>query len=155
VRGRAVDGRQSGWSALLAFNDLFTLSMCRPWLYIWDYFVLLNAAVFMLLVIRRAHWWSFLLLMGVAFLNHESALFLGVWMVAQALTNAWAERRRPDWGMLGGGVVGSLGGILLIEFLRRLLLKQEIGLKLYPGVIHKPIWLGCVNLQLPSDLSEI
>jgi hypothetical protein len=40
-------------------------------------------AVFLLLVIRRAPWWSLLLLMGVAFLNHESALFIGVWMVAR------------------------------------------------------------------------
>jgi hypothetical protein len=128
--GSAIGGRQRGWSALLAFHLLFTLMMARPWLYIWDYFVLLAAAIFMLLVIRRAPWWSFLLLMSVAFFNHESALFVGVWMVAKALTDAWAEHRRPDWGMLGGGVLGSLGGILLIEYLRMSLLKAEIGWKL-------------------------
>ena len=38
--------------------------------------------------------------------------------------------RRPDWGMVGGGVLGSLGGILLVEYLRRSLLKGEIGWKL-------------------------
>jgi len=125
--GRAIGGRQSGWSALLAFQTLFTLMMSRPWLYIWDYFVLLVAAVFLLLVIRRAPWWSFLLLMSVAFFNHESAIFIGVWMAAQALADAWAERRRPDWRMLGGGVLGSLGGILLTEFLRTSLMKRELG----------------------------
>ena len=128
--GRAIGGRQRGWSALLAFHVLFTLMMARPWLYIYDYFVLLAAAVFMLLMIRRAPWWSFLLLMSVAFFNHEGALFIGVWMVAKALADAWAERRRPDWGMLGGGVLGSLGGILLIEYLRTSLLKGEIGWEL-------------------------
>ena len=92
--------------------------LARPWLYIWDYFVVLAGAVFLLLMIRRAPWWSFLLLMGVAFFNHESALFIGVWMVAKALADAWAQRRRPDWAMLGGGVLGSLGGIVLIEYLR-------------------------------------
>lgn len=129
--GRAIGGRQRGWSALLAFQVLFSLMMSPPWLYIYDYFVLLVAALFMLLIIRRAPWWSFLLLMSVAFFNHESALFIGVWMVAKALVDAWAERCRPDWGMLGGGVLGSLGGILLIEYLRTSLLKGETGWGLF------------------------
>jgi hypothetical protein len=30
--GRAIGGRQRGWSALLAFHVLFTLAMARPWL---------------------------------------------------------------------------------------------------------------------------
>jgi hypothetical protein len=124
--GRAIGGRQRGWSALLAFHVLFTLTMVRPWLYIYDYFVLLAAALFMLLMIRRAPWWSFLLLMSAAFFNHDSALFIGVWMVAKALVDTWAERRRPNWGMLGGGVLGSLGGILLIEYLRTALLKRAV-----------------------------
>ena len=125
--GRAIGGRQAGWSALLAFNVLFTLTISPPWLYIWDYFVLLAAAVFMLLMIQRAPWWSFLLLMSVAFFNHDGALFIGVWMVAKALADAWVERRRPDWMMLGGGVLGSLGGMLLMEYLRARLLKGETG----------------------------
>ena len=52
--GRAIGGRQSGWSAFLAFQTLFALMMARPWLYIWDYFILLAAAIFLLLVIKRA-----------------------------------------------------------------------------------------------------
>ena len=154
--GSAIGGRQRGWSALLAFHLLFTLMMARPWLYIWDYFVLLAAAIFMLLVIRRAPWWSFLLLMSVAFFNHDSALFVGVWMVAKALTDAWAERRRPDWGMLGGGVLGSLGGILLIEYLRRSLLKGETGGELF-GRTHPTIPLEPYYflLQLPHNLNGI
>jgi hypothetical protein len=125
--GHAIGERQRGWSALLAFHLLFILIIAPKWLYIYDYFVLLAAAVFMLLMIRQAPWWSFLLLMSVAFLNHEGALFIGVWMVAKALADAWADRRRPDWGMLGGGVLGSLGGILLVEYLRTSLLKAEAG----------------------------
>jgi hypothetical protein len=140
--GRAIGGRQEGWSALLAFHVLFSLTMTRPWLYIWDYFVLLVAAVFMLLIIRRAPWWSFLLLMSVAFFNHESALFIGVWMVANGLAAAWANRR-PDWRMVGGGVLGSFGGILLVEYLRRSLLKEEIGWKIVgiePPTSPKPYY---------------
>ena len=157
--GRAIGGRQRGWSALLAFHVLFTLMMALPWLYIWDYFVLLAAAVFMLLMIRRAPWWSFLLLMSVAFFNHESALFIGVWMVAKALADAWAERRRPDWGMLGGGVLGSLGGIVLMEYLRTSLLKRETGWEIFRDVGKPPTDpledYYYFHLQLPANLNDI
>jgi hypothetical protein len=155
--GRAIGGRQAGWSALLAFHVLFTLTLATPWLYIWDYFVLLAGAVFLLLVIRDAPWWSFLLLMSVAFLNHESALFIGVWMVAKALVDAWAQNRRPDWRMLGGGVLGSLGGILMLEFLRRSLLNQEIGWEFFKDAGSPPA--GGIDsyfhLQLSTNLGDI
>jgi len=154
--GRAIGGRQSGWSALLAFHVLFALMMTRPWLYIYDYFVLLAAATFMLLLIRGAPWWSFLLLMSVAFFNHEAALFFGVWMVAKALADAWAEGRRPNWGMLGGGVLGSLGGILLIDYLRTLLLKGETGWRLLglepPTEPLEPYYFF---LRLPANVNYI
>jgi hypothetical protein len=156
--GRAIGGRQRGWSALLAFQVLFTLMMARPWLYIYDYFVLLVAALFMLLLIHRAPWWSFLLLMSAAFFNHESALFIGVWMVTKALADAWAERRRPDWGMLGGGVLGSLGGILLIEYLRTSLLKGETGWELLgakPPTTPLPLEGHYYFLRLPGNLNVI
>jgi len=155
--GRAVGGRQSGWSALLAFNALFALLMSRPWLYIWDYFLLLLTAVFMLLVIRRAPWWAFVILMGVAFFNHEAALFIGVWMVAQALGDAWAERRLPDWGLLIGGVIGNLNGILLIEYLRTVLLKREIGWELFKDAREAPSsWLDAYfHLQLSANFHDI
>jgi len=157
--GRAIGGRQAGWSALLAFNVLFTLTISPPWLYIWDYFVLLAAAVFMLLVIRRAPWWSFLLLMSVAFLNHDGAVFIGVWMVAKALADAWGERRRPDWYMLGGGVLGSLGGILMVEYLRPL--KGNYYFHLQPQkqsyylVIHPHVDLLLLPLVLALALAAI
>ena len=150
--GRAIGERQGGWSALLAFHALFALLLNPPYLYIWDYFVLLAAAVFMLLVIRRAPWWAFLLLMSVAFFNHESALFIGVWMVAQGVTAAWAKSRRPDWGMVVGGLLGSLGGILLIEYLRRSLLKGEIGWGFGLNYQAEPYYFF---LRLFSNLSDI
>jgi hypothetical protein len=127
--GQRIRGRQSGWSALLAFHVLFALMMARPWLYIWDYFILLTAALFLLLVVARASWWLFLLLMSIAFFNHDGAVFIGVWMVAKGLIDAWTNRRL-DWGMVGGGVIGSVAGILITEYLRRSLLKGEVGWKI-------------------------
>jgi hypothetical protein len=155
--GRAIGGSQRGWSALLAFHVLFTLTMARPWLYIWDYFVLLAAAVFLLLMIQRAPWWSFMLVMGMAFFNHESALFIGVWMVTKALADAWAEHRYPDWKMLGGGVLGSLGGIALTEILRTLLLKREIGWEIFNDVGKPPAdgLAGHFAFKLPTNLQDI
>jgi hypothetical protein len=157
--GRAVGGRQAGWSSLLAFQVLFALVMARPWLYAWDYFVLLVAAAFLLLGIRRAPWWSFLLLMGVAFFNHESALFIGVWMVAKALADAWAERRLPDWQMLGGGVLGSVAGILLTEYLRSALLVREIGWEIFTDMGQRPTdsleGYTYFHIQLFNNLSDI
>jgi len=154
--GRAVDGRQAGWSALLAFHVLFTLILGFPWLYIYDYFILLAGSVFMLLMIRRAPWWSFLLLMSVAFFNHDSALFIGLWMVAKAVIDALAERRRPDWGMLGGGVLGSLGGIVLMEYLRTSLLKGVAGWEL-KGMKSStdPLDHYFFEVRLPANLHDI
>jgi hypothetical protein len=155
--GRAIGGRLAGGMSLLAFHVLFTLMMGRPWLYIWDYFVLLTATVFMLLIIRGAPWWSFLLLMSVAFFNHESALFIGVWMVANGFAAAWTNRG-PDWGLVGGGVLGSLGGVLLVEYLRRSLLKGEIGWKLQelePPTNPQPYYLFPYDFSLQGNLDDI
>jgi hypothetical protein len=155
--GREIGGRQAGWSALLAFQLLFALLMSRPWLYIWDYFVLLLSAIFMWLVIRRAPWWWFLALLGVAIFNHEAALFIGVWMVAQALADAWAQRRDPDWGLLSAGVLGNLAGIIIIEFLRNTLLKQEVGWQLFKDAQQTPhSWVDAYfHLQLVANFQDM
>jgi len=155
--GRAIGGRQSGWSALLAFNLLFAFMMSRPWLYIWDYFLLLLSAVFMLLVIRRAPWWWFLALLSIAVFNHEAALFIGVWMVVQALVDAWAQRRDPDWGLLSAGVLGNMAGIIVIEYLRNTLLKQEIGWQLFKDAqqIPKSGLDAYFHLQLTENWQDI
>jgi hypothetical protein len=136
--GRAAGGRQAGWSAMMAFYALFLMTMTRPWLYIWDYFIVLTWAVFLLLVIRRAPWWAFLLLMAVSFFNHEIAALIGVWMAVQALADGWAGRRRPDWRMLGGGILGVLGGAVTVEYLRTVLLKREIGWEIFSDVGKGP-----------------
>lgn len=155
--GRELAGRQGGWSAMLAFEALFALTMSRPWLYIWDYFILLLTAIFLWLVIRRAPWWWFLALLGVAVFNHESALFIGVWMVAQSLADAWVGRRDPDWGLLSAGVLGNLGGIIVLELLRNTLLKQEIGWQLFKETSTTPnSWVDAYfHIQLGRNLADI
>lgn len=147
--GRAVCGRQGGWTALLYFHVLFSLLMSRPWLYVWDYFILLTGAVFMLLAVRRAPWWAFLLLMVPAFLNHESAVFIGVYMLVQAVAD-W--RRRPQWGMALGGLLGSLAGLAAVEHLRTALLRREIGPEIFADAVSGG---SHVHVQLAMNLDSI
>ncbi len=155
--GRIVAGRQGGWSALLAFQTLYVLMMSRPWLYVWDYFILLTGAVFLLLVVSRAPWWAFLALMGVAYFNHETAAFIGVWMVVQSLADAWAGHRRPDWKMLGAGIIGALAGQVLIEILRRTLLKREIGWLIFPDMAKVPTSPldAYFHVQVSANINDI
>ncbi|MDZ5648556.1 hypothetical protein [Nitrospirillum sp. BR 11828] len=127
-------GRQKAWTALLAMHVLFAALMAKPWLYIWDFVLLLTTAVFYLLVLTRAPWWAFLALLGVACFNHESAVFIGGYMVAKALVDAWVEKRRPDLRWLGAGVGGSVAAFAIIETLRRTLLKEEVGWKLFKEI---------------------
>jgi hypothetical protein len=68
--GRAINGRPCRWPTLLAFQTLFALMTSRPWLYIWDYFILLVGAIFLLLVIRLASQWAFPLVMSRPFFGH-------------------------------------------------------------------------------------
>jgi hypothetical protein len=111
----------------------------------------------MLLVIRQARWPWFLALLGVGIFNHEAALFIGVWMVAQALADAWAERRDPDWGLLSAGVLGNIGGIIIIELLRNTLLKQEIGWQLFKDATATPkTWFDAYfHVQLGANFADM
>ena len=93
-----------------------------------------------------------MLLMSVAFFNHDSALFIGR-RLAQVAANPMATIH--TWGMVGGGVLGSLGGILLIEYLRRSLLKGEVGRKLLgmkPPTDPQPYYFF---LHLRENLTDI
>ncbi|WP_148293655.1 hypothetical protein [Azospirillum sp. B4] len=136
--GQRLGDAAGGWAAMLGLFVLFALFLSRPWLYVWDFFVLLVGAVFLLLVVRRASWWAFLALMAVAFFNHESALFIAIWMAVQGLADNWArwrlDWRRWEWGLLGGGVLGGIAGLELVELLRTLLLKREIGPEIFGDV---------------------
>ncbi|TWB77234.1 hypothetical protein FBZ87_10348 [Nitrospirillum amazonense] len=129
-----VDGRQKAWTALLAMHVLFMALMSKPWLYIWDFVLLLTTAVFYLLVLTRAPWWAFLALLGVACFNHESAVFIGGYMMAKAVIDAWVEKRRPDWRWLASGLLGSVAAFAIIEFLRKMLLKEEVGYKIFRDI---------------------
>lgn len=78
-------------------------------------------------------------------------------MVAQALADARANRRRPNWAMLGGGVLGSIGGELLTEYFRTTLLKREIGWEIFSDVGKGPTSPldAYVHVQLFANLSNI
>ncbi len=137
--GRALRDSRTGWTAFFALHALFAMMMSRPWLYIWDYFILLFGTIFLFLVIARAPWWSFLLLMEASFLNHETSFFIGVYMIAKAVLDAKHTRQRPNMKWLGGGVFGVAFGLALIELLRNTLLKREIGWEIFSDVKRGPV----------------
>jgi hypothetical protein len=155
--GRVVAGRQAGWSALFTFFTLFMAVMNRPWLYVWDYFIVLTGALFLLLVVCRAPWWAFLLLMGVAFFNHETAAVIGIWMIAQPLADWRIGGRGLNWKMLASGVLGGVAGEALTEYLRATLLKQEIGWQIFTDVGKGPSSPldSYFHVQIVNNMNEI
>lgn len=157
--GHRLAGPPGGWAAMMGLFVLFSVLLTRPWLYIWDFFILLIGATFLLLVVRRAPWWAFLALMAVAFLNHESALFIAIWMAGQGLADNWTrwrlDWRRWDWRLLGAGVVGGIAGLELVELLRELLLKREIGPELFQDANLAGDHSGSMHIKLLRNFESI
>ncbi|ASG22892.1 hypothetical protein [Nitrospirillum viridazoti] len=157
--GRRLEGPAGGWAAMMGLLALFPLVLSRPWLYIWDFFILVIGATFLLLVVRRAPWWAFLALMAVAFLNHESALFIAIWMAVQGLADNWMRWRLAwrqwDWRLLGGGVVGGVVGLEVVELLRTLLLNREIGPELFADASQIGDHTGGMHIKLLRNLGSV
>jgi hypothetical protein len=153
-----LGGRAAGWGGLLSLHVLFALLMTAPWLYIWDYFVLLLGLLFLHLVVHRAPWWALLAVMALCFLNHESAQFCAVWMVAQGLADNWrlhrADWRRWRWEMSVSGLLGGLGGLAVTELLRSALLIREVGPEIFNDVAMATIGPH-VHIKLSENIGEI
>lgn len=124
-------GRSSGPFQVAFFFLVFVLLQGRPWLYVWDGFILLFGAAFLYLVIVEAKWWAFAALASVAFLNHESASFIALWMIVQPLADRLFRKRPLDRAMLVAGVAVAGLGYCLVEGLRDALLVREIGPEIF------------------------
>lgn len=118
--GDRVAGERGSWRCLLAIHAGFTLLLAHPWLYIWDYFDLLVFVVFVLFVVEKRPTWWFVALCLVGMLNHEIAMFIGLWLAVDG-----AMKR--SWGRAAIGVACVVAGLVMIELLRRSLLVEEIG----------------------------
>lgn len=139
------------WAAFFMFQGLFVLLMSRPWLYAWDYLDILVFLVFFELVQSRRHWSRVVGLFAVAIFNRESALFLALWLVLEPVVALAHDRRARKAGRhqrkrrlrfavrpFLAGLACLVGGIALIEGLRRRLLVEEVGPKIFADAKVSP-----------------
>jgi hypothetical protein len=143
--GNRVAGESGAWRCLLMMHGAFTFLLGKPWLYIWDYFDLLVFLAFVLFVVEKRPTWWFVLLCLVGMLNHEIAMFIGLWLVIDGVMHrAWIR------AAVGGATVAA--GLVLVELLRHALLIEETGPKLFADA---PKDLGSsFYFTLPHNLWE-
>ncbi|HYM80398.1 MAG TPA: hypothetical protein VEY91_03180 [Candidatus Limnocylindria bacterium] len=129
LTNRLRDPRRPAVPAFLILQAGFAVLLPCIWLYAWDLLALLFFTLFNYLVLARTRRAWFAILVPVALLNHEIALFMAVWLVLDPVVRYVAGPRsasfRFDWAssVLGLALIG--GGVALIETLRRTLLVRE------------------------------
>jgi hypothetical protein len=128
--GNRIAGAPGAWRALLATHAAFAFLLAKPWLYIWDYFDLVVFLVFALFVIEKRPTLWFVLLCLLGMLNHEIAMFVGMWLVIDAVIVRVRGARLP-WGRLAAGIGSMVVGLVVVEMLRRALLVEELGPKIF------------------------
>jgi len=122
--GDRIAGERGSWRCLLAIHAGFAFLLAHPWLYIWDYFDLLVFMLFVLFVVEKRPTWWFVALCLIGMLNHEIAMFIGLWLVVDGVM-------KRAWLRAGSGVACVVAGLVMIELLRRSLLVEELGPKLF------------------------
>jgi hypothetical protein len=106
------------------------------WFYPWD---VSGAAIFMgfaWLVASGASYVWIAALFAVAIWNRDDALFIALFLIVEPVARWWRNRNGPaampiDWRPIALGFACIVAGVVLIEMLRRLLLVEELGLKLW------------------------
>ncbi|MBV8756856.1 MAG: hypothetical protein JO257_06270 [Deltaproteobacteria bacterium] len=143
--GNRLAGEQGAWRALLLMHGVFACLLTRPWLYIWDYLDLVVFLAFVVFVVEKRPTWWFAALCLVGMLNHEIAMFIGLWLVIDGVL-------RRAWVRAGVGVACVAAGLALIDMLRSALLIEETGPKIF---VDAPKALGSsFYFTLPHNLWE-
>jgi len=106
------------------------------WFYPWD---IIGIALFMFFawqVASGADYISIALLFAVTIWNRDDALFIALFLIVQPFAGWWRARHSPErppiaWRQVILGMVCIVAGVALIVMLRRLLLVEEMGPKLF------------------------
>jgi hypothetical protein len=147
--------------ALFVFEAGFAFLLSPPWLYAWDYTSIILFLLFVTFVAEGKSWVWFTGLTVVAMFNRESAEFPALWMILEALVRLYRTRHqsqgeRRDWLMLIAGILCLIAGYALVEYLRRTLLIEEVGPKLFPDANQQPGQIQMLqlftNLELASGM---
>jgi hypothetical protein len=139
--GRKYGGNdQSALLALTVFISCFALIIAPPWLYSWDLIDIIVFLFFIDLVLSRASLVWFLSLFAVAIWNRDSANFIALWLIVDPIIrylNARWQKLTPiipfDWRRVIAGLVCIATGIILAESLKRNLMIEQIGPKIFPN----------------------
>ncbi len=99
------------WGYVIAYAGLFVAWQDPEWSYLWDYVDLVTMLLFAwAVVVSRWSLWQFAALFVVELANRESAQFIALWLVLDALrpeTGGWVDAPRLGLGV-GLGAVGTV-----------------------------------------------
>ena len=126
--------------ALFVFETSFFFLLAPPWLYAWDYLDIIVFLVFVDFVVAGKSWPWFVGLLAIGIFSRETAAFIAVWMIFEALSR-WYFARRPggsgeriDRAMLIAGIVSLVLSAAIVEGVTRALLIEEVGPKIFKDV---------------------
>jgi hypothetical protein len=126
--------------ALFVVETSFFFLLAPPWLYAWDYLDIIVFLVFVDFVVAGKSWPWFVGLLAIGIFSRETAAFIAVWMIFEALSR-WYFARRPggsgegiDRAMPIAGIVSLVLSAAIVEGVTRALLIEEVGPKIFKDV---------------------
>ena len=145
--GRKYGGSdQNALLALTLFIMCFALLLSPSYIYSWDFIDIIVFVLFIDLVLSGMSLRWFLGLFAIAIWNRDSAVLIALWLILDPLVRFFFQRHFKllplaplDWRRMLAGAICIAVGLLTVELLRRNLLVEEMGPKLYP---HSPIKSG-------------
>jgi len=157
--GRKYGGNnQSALLALTVFVACFALILSPPWLYSWDLIDVIVFILFVHLVLAGMSLPWFIGLFAVAILNRDSALFVPLWLVLDPIVRFFCQRSyklRPaavDYRQILAGAACIVVGFLILESLKRNLIVEDVGPKLYPNVAT---YFGTYNIAIVPNVTRL
>ncbi|MBV8118990.1 MAG: hypothetical protein JO081_03510 [Alphaproteobacteria bacterium] len=126
--------------ALFVFETSFSFLLTPHWLYAWDYLNIIVFLVFVDFVVAGRSWPWFVALWAIGIFSRETAAFIAVWMILEALSRRYFARRpggggeRLDRGMLIAGIVSLVLGAAIVQAITRALFIEEVGPKIFNDV---------------------
>jgi hypothetical protein len=123
--------------AFIVFQVAFAFLLGNRWLYVWDFIGVIVFLLFVDFVVSGKSWPWFVGLFAVAIFNRESAQFIALWMIVDPVAR-WileklghSESAPRDWSMPIAGIGCAAAGFMIVAGLRRALLIEEMGPKIF------------------------